>query len=56
MLSCGFCEISENTFSYRTHLVAAFDHLKCIAALALTIQQHFTLKIPSLPLLDFLEA
>ena len=40
----------------RPHLVAAFDHLKCIAALALTIQQHFTLKIPSLPILDFLEA
>ena len=23
--SCEFCEISKNTFFYRTHLVAAFD-------------------------------
>ena len=22
MFSCGFCEISKNTFFYRTHLVA----------------------------------
>ena len=25
MLSCKFCEISKNTFSFRTHLVAICD-------------------------------
>ena len=25
VFSCEFCEISKNTFSYRTHLVAASD-------------------------------
>ena len=28
ILSCEFCEISKNTFSYRTPLVAAFVLLK----------------------------
>ena len=29
VFSCEFCEISKNTFSYRTYLVAAFEILIC---------------------------
>ena len=28
LFSCEFCEISKNTFSYRTHPVAASENLK----------------------------
>ena len=34
ILSCEFCEISKNTFSYRTPLVGAFDrHIQNFARL-----------------------
>ena len=41
MFSCGFCETSKNTFSYRTPPVAASVVFKCLFVTSHTL--HFTL-------------
>ena len=44
MFSCEFCEISKNTFYYRTHLVAAFS----AANFSFTFVIFFTVNLKSL--------
>ena len=41
VFSCDFCKISQNTFSYRTHLVAASGYFITDEATVYIIDQEF---------------
>ena len=54
VFSCEFCEISKNTFCYRTPPVAASNQSKCPLWNTLTTNQHYSISTIKLKFMEVL--